>query len=125
VDVRVLAPGPHHDVALVRAGQRRTYTRLLTGGVRIFEYAASMMHAKTLVVDDVAVIGSTNMDSQSLSFLWEASVVAQAPELAERLADRFLVDLERSSEIRPEAWRRRPLRMKLGEGAAGLTEAWL
>ncbi len=125
VDVRILAPGSHHDVAIVHAGQRRTYDRLLEGGVRIFEYAASMMHAKTLVVDDVAVIGSTNMDSQSLSFLWEASVVAQAPWLAARLAERFMIDLERSNEIFPDEWARRPLRMKLRERAAGLAEAWL
>jgi cardiolipin synthase A/B len=123
-DVRVLAPGPHHDVPPVLAGQRRTYARLLAGGVRIFEYAASMMHAKTLVVDDVAVIGSTNMDSQSLSFLWEASIVAEAPELAERIAARFLADLGRSKEIRAGTWARRPLAAKLGQRAAGILEPW-
>jgi cardiolipin synthase len=125
VDVRVLAPGSHHDVAIVHAGQRRTYERLLAGGVRVFEYAVSMMHAKTLVVDDVAVVGSTNMDSQSLSFLWEASIVAQAPDLAQRLVDRFMIDLGRSNEIRLEEWSRRPLHTKLGQRAAGLAEAWL
>ncbi len=125
VDVRVLAPGPYHDMPAVLAGQRRTYRRLLAGGVRVFEYAASMMHAKTLVVDDVAVIGSANMDSQSLSFLWEASVVVDEPALAQRLAERFFVDLGRSDEIVPEAWRRRPLEMKVRERAAGLLEAWL
>jgi cardiolipin synthase len=125
VDVRVLAPGHHHDVAIVHAGQRRTYARLLAGGVRIWEYEASMMHAKTLVVDDAAVIGSTNMDSQSLSFLWEASVVALAPALAARLADRFLLDLRRSNEIVADAWARRPLLAKAGQRAAGLAEAWL
>jgi cardiolipin synthase len=125
VDVRVLAPGDHHDVPIVHAGQRRTYRRLLAGGVRIWEYAAAMMHAKTLVVDDAAVIGSTNMDSQSLSFLWEASVVALAPALAARLADRFLLDLRRSNEIVPAAWARRPFLAKVGQRAAGLAEAWL
>jgi cardiolipin synthase len=125
VDVRVLAPGEHHDVPLVHAGQRRTYDRLLAGGVRIWEYGAAMMHAKTLVVDDAAVIGSTNMDSQSLSFLWEASVVAQAPELAARLVDRFMVDLQRSKEIVPAEWDRRPLKSKLGQRAAGLADPWL
>src|SRR6185503_1350401 len=38
VDVRVLAPGPVHDVPPVRAAQRATYERLLAAGVRIFEY---------------------------------------------------------------------------------------
>ncbi len=125
VDVRILAPGSHHDVPIVHAGQRRTYDRLLAGGVRIWEYAAAMMHAKTLVVDDAAVIGSTNMDSQSMSFLWEASVVAQAPSLAAHLAERFMVDLSRSDEILPDAWARRPLRVKIGQSAAGVAEAWL
>jgi cardiolipin synthase len=125
VDVRVLAPGSHHDVPLVHAGQRRTYARLLAGGVRIFEYEASMMHAKTLVSDDVAVIGSTNMDSQSLSFLWEVSVVVDAPEIAARLVQRFLLDLSRSYEIRLDAWSRRPLAAKLGQTAAFIAEPWL
>jgi cardiolipin synthase A/B len=124
-DVRVLVPGPHHDVGLVRAGQRRTYGRLLRGGVRIWEYGASMMHAKTLVVDGVAVVGSTNMDSQSLSFLWEISVVAESQRIADRLAKRFEIDLGRSDEVRLDAWRRRPLAMKVGEGAAGLADPWL
>ena len=125
VDVRVLAPGPHHDVPLVRAGQRRTYTRLLRGGVRIYEYGASMMHAKTLVSDDVSAIGSTNMDSQSLSFLWETSIVTDATDVSSRLVERYLVDLSRSHEVTLDAWRERPLRMKLGETATLVTEPWL
>ena len=72
-----------------------------------------------MVVDDVAVVGSTNMDSQSLSFLWEASVVAQAPAVADRLAERFLEDLERSDEIRPDAWARRPLRCEARPARGG------
>ena len=125
VDVRVLAPGSHHDVPLVHAGQRRTYGRLLRGGVRIWEYEASMMHAKTLVVDDAAVIGSTNMDSQSLSFLWEASIVAQAPKIAARLAERFELDLTRSREITLDAWSARPLVTKALQQAALVTEPWV
>ncbi len=125
VDVRVLAPGPHHDVPIVQAGQRRTYARLLSGGVRVFEYAASMLHAKTLVADDVAVIGSTNMDSQSLSFLWETSIVVESAAIAGRLADGFLVDFERSAEIRREEWARRPLAARVAQRAALAAEPWL
>jgi cardiolipin synthase A/B len=125
VDVRVLAPGSHHDVPLVHAGQRRTYDRLLRGGVRIWEYEASMMHAKTLVSDDAAVIGSTNVDSQSLSFLWEASIVAEAPKVAARLAERYALDLTRSREIKLEAWRARPLVEKALQHATFVTEPWL
>ncbi|MFT3914787.1 MAG: phosphatidylserine/phosphatidylglycerophosphate/cardiolipin synthase family protein [Anaeromyxobacteraceae bacterium] len=124
VDVRVLAPGPKHDQPLVRAGQRRTYDRLLRNGVHIHEYTASMMHAKTLVSDDVAVIGSTNMDSQSLSFLWETSVVVLSAQVAEALAARFSRDLERAREMELGRWRRRPAAMRAQEVVAGLTEPW-
>jgi cardiolipin synthase len=125
VDVRVLAPGPWHDVPIVQAGQRRTYASLLDGGVRIFEYAASMMHAKTILADDTCAIGSTNMDSQSLSFLWETSVVTDAPEAARGLAERFERDLSRSYEIVPAAWLRRPARMRFREHASVIAEPWL
>jgi cardiolipin synthase len=125
VDVRVLAPGSHHDVPLVHAGQRRTYGRLLRGGVRIWEYEASMMHAKTLVSDDAAVIGSTNVDSQSLSFLWETSIVAEAPKVAARLAERYALDLTRSREITLDGWRARPLVQKALHQATLVTEPWL
>ncbi|ACG74665.1 phospholipase D/Transphosphatidylase [Anaeromyxobacter sp. K] len=125
VDVRVLAPGPWHDVPLVQAGQRRTYRRLLAGGVRVFEYDASMMHAKTILADGACAIGSTNMDSQSLSFLWETSIVTDAPEAAAGLARRFGLDLTRSYEIEPGAWRRRPRAMRLREAGAAVAEPWL
>jgi len=77
------------------------------------------------VVDDVAVIGSTNMDSQSMSFLWDASVVAYSPRLAQQLADRFLLDLARSCEIQPERWAQRPLADRVKQGASLVAEAWL
>jgi cardiolipin synthase len=84
-----------------------------------------MMHAKTLVSDDAAVIGSTNVDSQSLSFLWETSIVAEAPKVAARLAERYELDLTRSREIRLDAWRARPIAQKALHHAALITEPWL
>ena len=67
VDVRVLAAGPVHDAPPVRAAQRETYGPLLEAGVRIFEYLPSMMHAKTILVDDRTVaIGSTKRTSTLL-----------------------------------------------------------
>jgi cardiolipin synthase len=108
VDVRVLAPGPVHDVPPVRAGQRATYEPLLEAGVRIFEYQPSMMHSKTMLVDDaLVVIGSTNMDQLSFDRLEEGSVVAVSPAVAAHLERHLRADFERSEEITREAWSRR------------------
>ncbi|MBA2313719.1 MAG: cardiolipin synthase B, partial [Actinobacteria bacterium] len=50
VVVRVLVPGPHVDKEIVRIAGRSTYEQLMRGGVQIFEYQPTMLHAKSLVV---------------------------------------------------------------------------
>ncbi|WP_240356303.1 phospholipase D-like domain-containing protein [Myxococcus eversor] len=46
------------------------------GTLGIYEYQPSMIHAKTMLVDDwLAVVGSTNLDSLSLNKLGEGSLV--------------------------------------------------
>ncbi|HEX8436076.1 phospholipase D-like domain-containing protein, partial [Archangium sp.] len=72
VDVRVLAPGDKNDHTSITLAQRATYDTLRAAGVRIWEYQPSMMHAKTMVVDDaLALVGSTNLDALSLEKLDE------------------------------------------------------
>src|SRR3712207_3174628 len=53
VQVRVVVPGPHADKPPVREAGRATYGPLLEAGIEIWEYQPTMLHAKTLVVDDV------------------------------------------------------------------------
>jgi len=116
VDVRVLTPGRHHDVKVVHGGQRGSYARLLEGGVRIWEYELSMMHSKTILVDDrLSVIGSTNMDPLSLDMVEEGSLVVEDPALAAALAQHFEKDLGHSREIHASGWRRRGLLQRLAE----------
>ena len=113
VDVRVLAAGPVHDWKVVLEAQRAAYPRLLEAGIRIWEYQPSMMHAKTVLVDDrLSVIGSTNLDPLSLNRLEEGSIVVDDRKLAEDLAKTFERDLGYAKEIResdletPTPWRR-------------------
>ncbi len=100
VDVRVLGPGPIHDVPLIRASQRSTYERLLRAGVRIWEYQPAMMHAKTMLVDDwLAVVGSTNLDPMSLNWLGEGSLVMDDRAVADALEQAWEKDFGRSREV--------------------------
>jgi cardiolipin synthase len=122
----VIAPGPVHDVPPVRAAQRDTYQTLLQAGVRLFEYAPSMMHAKTMVIDDrFVVIGSTNFDQLSFDHLEEGSLVADAPRLARKLMRHLQEDLEHCQEITPEIWRKRDLLPEIAREAVGLFSDWL
>ena len=126
VDVRVLAPGPVHDLPPVRAAQRATYAPLLDGGVRIFEYQPSMMHAKTILVDGhVVVIGSTNIDKMSFDKLEEGSLVADAPVLARKVQHHLEADFARSKEITREIWEARDFLPELGRRTSALFDDWL
>ena len=110
VDVRVVAAGRVHDWKTVRAAQRSTYDRLLEAGIRIWEYQPSMLHSKTIVVDDgLAVVGSTNFDTLSLNELEEGALVAEDPALVSQMSEAFEVDVSHSVEIRKDAWARRGL----------------
>lgn len=126
VDVRILCPGPVHDVPPVRAAQRSTYDRLLQGGVRIYEYQPSMMHAKTMLVDDqYVVVGSTNLDPLSTKWLEEASLVIDSASLAAEYSANLEEDFTRSLEIRWAWWRKRGLLERLAQSLTPLIGIFL
>ena len=100
VDVRVIAPGDKNDVTVSKIAQRRGYARLLAGGLRIWEYQPSMMHAKAMIIDDrVAVIGSINLTSLSLTRLEEDAIVVEDPALVDAMARDWDADIAKSREV--------------------------
>ena len=71
VDVRIVTPGIP-DKKLVYHATRSYYARLISCGVRIYEYTPGFMHAKQFVSDDeVAVVGTINLDFRSLYLHFE------------------------------------------------------
>lgn len=65
IDVRVLVPAKRDADAAAWAAQA-AYARMLTSGVRIWEYLPQMLHAKTVLVDqDWATVGTANFDYRS------------------------------------------------------------
>ncbi len=121
VDVRVLVPGPHIDKELVRVAGRHTYAELLAGGVRIFEYQPTMLHAKSLVVDGAwASVGSVNFDNRSFQLNDEATLCVQDDRFAAELREQFARDLAVSTEIDPARWAGRPLTHRVREAATQL-----
>ena len=119
VDVRILVPGNHTDAVPVQYTGRGFYEELLDAGVRIFEYQGSMMHAKTVVVDDAWVlVGSANMDERSMEINEENLLGIGESEFARSAAEGMEKDFTRSREIELEAWRRRPLHQRVLEKAA-------
>jgi cardiolipin synthase A/B len=109
VDVRLVL-SEVGDQFMVFHAQRSYYEQLLRCGVKIYLYRAPvLLHSKTMSVDDdIAVIGSSNMDIRSFELDLEVTLVAYDPAV---VADLRAVEeqyLARSTELRLEEWRRRP-----------------
>jgi len=114
VDVRVLTVGPKTDVKTTWYAGRAMYDELLEGGVRIYEYQPSMMHAKTMVVDSYwSTIGSMNFDNRSIAFNNETNIVVLNEGFGQRMDGIFFDDLKYSKEIKLEEFRSRPLKDRL------------
>ncbi|HEV7993856.1 MAG TPA: phospholipase D-like domain-containing protein [Gemmatimonadaceae bacterium] len=99
VDVRILVP-QRNDHPWVTLLTRRYYRRLLTNGVRIWEFRGAMMHAKTSVVDGRWVrVGSTDFNPLGVAINYELDAVIEDARLGAQAEAMFLADLERSKEI--------------------------
>ncbi len=121
VDVRLLINGQHVDKEVSRQAARRSYTKLLDAGVRIFEYDQTMLHAKVILVDDGwANVGSGNFDNRSLDLDLELNVAVADRGCVAEVERHFLADLTVSQEIDPQTWRDRPLRTRVKERATEL-----
>jgi cardiolipin synthase len=116
VRVRILVPGPHADKPPVRLAGQASYQQLVDGGVELWEYLPTMLHAKSLVVDEIwASVGSVNFDNRSFQLQDEATLCVQSERFAGRLTEQFERDLEVSERIDPARWRRRSRLQRGGE----------
>jgi cardiolipin synthase len=103
--VRIITPSKTDHQASVGAA-RHTYSVLLRRGARIYEYAATKLHSKLFVMDDVVHIGSANFDMRSLFLNLEMMLRVEDRDFAQAM--RLYVDGEiaNSVEITAEAHRR-------------------
>jgi cardiolipin synthase len=102
LDVRVLVPGIKNDSKAAFGGQKVKYDNLLEAGVRVWEYQPSMMHAKTMVIDDdLSLVGSINLDPLSLFRLEDGALVVRDRSFNQALAASFEADLGRAERIEP------------------------
>jgi cardiolipin synthase len=113
------------DQGLVYHAQRSYYSALLEAGVRIFLYPAPfILHAKHFSIDDdVAVIGSSNMDIRSFSLNMEVSLFVHDRGFVEAMRTIEQRYRDAGKELTLDQWRREPGRATFLDGLARLTSA--
>ncbi len=113
------------DQFMVYHAQRSYYEALLRAGVRIFLYPAPyVLHSKFFTVDDdVAVLGSSNLDMRSFGLNYEVSLMIPDPEVVARV--REVEDTYRglSRELTLEEWLTRSRGSAYADNVMRLTAA--
>jgi cardiolipin synthase len=115
VKVRLLLPGLSDFGGIVAAG-RAHYSRLLKAGIAIWEERRSLLHAKTLAIDDIwSTVGSANWDWLSFARNDEINIVVIDQGFAGEMRTLFEDDLTQATPITADEWKKRPLAQKLRE----------
>ena len=99
VDVRIILP-QMADHRLPWLSSFTYYPRLRAAGVKVWRYQPGFMHQKVLLADeDIAIVGSINLDYRSFMLNFELAAAVQDKKFATDVEDMFLADFDRS---RPE-----------------------
>ena len=87
-DVRLLVPSRSNQ--RIADFARGAYLRdLEEAGVRVLRYGPRMLHAKAVVFDELAIVGSANIDVRSMLLNFETALVVYDPATVAALADWF------------------------------------
>lgn len=125
VDVRMIFPGISDAGLMLYAGQS-FYSELLDAGVKIYQLQASVLHAKTAVIDHAwSTVGSANIDMRSFLHNSEMNVIVLGESFGNSMESAFQEDLTNSVEVTKAEWEQRPLADRIKEWAARSLEYWL
>ena len=113
------------DQFMVYHAQCSYYQALLEAGVRIYLYPApAVLHSKHFSIDDdVAVIGSSNMDMRSFALNYEVSLMLTGGDIVRRFQEVEDGYRALSRELTLSEWQARPWRRKYVDNAMRLTAA--
>lgn len=120
VDVKIILPNkPDHK--LVFWATRSYFTELLEAGVCIYLYHKGFMHSKVVIVDEeLASIGSANMDMRSFHLNFEVNAFLFRNESVQKLVKDFEQDLQDSNKVIESEYKKRKLHHRFYESVARL-----
>ncbi|MCH7323649.1 cardiolipin synthase [Solibacillus sp. MA9] len=120
IDVRIMIPNKPDHMFVYWA----TYSyvgQLVEAGAKVYHYEKGFIHAKMIVVDDeVASVGTANIDVRSFSLNFEVNAVLYDRILAHQLAEIFEGDMLDSVELTHEFYKNRSNIIKFKESISRL-----
>lgn len=109
VDVRVLLPqNPDHYFPYLAACAYLTES--MSAGVKFLRYQPGFMHSKVILVDDdMAAVGSANLDNRSIRLNFEVTLLTVDKDFAARVASMFETDFEKAVLVPAADFESRPI----------------
>ncbi len=106
--------------------QQSYYSQLLAAGVNLHLFQGRFLHAKFMSIDEeIALIGSTNMDIRSFALNAEVSVLLYDRNAVTRLAEISADYIGRAVTLSGSLWSARPLQQRLMQNIARLADSLL
>lgn len=120
VDVRIIFPSIIDHYA-VNIASYSYFEEVLAAGGRVFLYQPGFIHSKMIIVDDeIASVGSSNIDLRSFMLNFEVNAFMYDKELIKEITDLFYLDQNNSKELLKENFRTRNIVVRLAESIARL-----
>lgn len=106
-NVQIILP-ERGDSFFVQHAAQSYIKSLLDAGVKVYFYKKGFIHAKSIAIDDnLAIVGSVNLDYRSFYLNSEIAVVIYDKQFVHRLNAAFEQDLEDSLHIERRLWKNR------------------
>lgn len=113
------------DQWMVGHAQRSYYLELLNAGIELYLHNAPvLLHSKHITIDDdVAIIGSSNMDVRSFELNYECILAIYDKKTVRQLKTQQRRNLKNSYRLTHTIWRRRSVWSQFLDSVARLTSA--
>jgi len=114
VSVKIMVP-QKSDVFIFPALASTYYADLIKAGVEIYEYEGRILHEKSLLIDNIAIVGSTNLNYRSFFHDLELDVLLNQAQSIHNMESKFVEELQHCHEITaPRLQQYPPLLLLLG-----------
>jgi len=103
VEVKILLPA-RSDVFFMTWVGAAFHHELMRAGVSVYQYLPSVLHAKILIIDDWATVGSSNFNHRSLLHDLEVDIVITHDDNRRELREHFKTDIENARKLSDTGW---------------------
>ena len=119
VDVRILIP-EKADHLLVWLSAFTYFEQSIACGIKLFRYTRGFLHQKVMLSDQLACVGTANLDNRSFRLNFEISALSADPAFADEVAHMLEIDFTQSCEVKVEEFTERSFMFRLACRAARL-----